>query len=136
MLSEVHNANFIAFYLKEFLRLGGSIPNEFVADMSMALLNAAVNAFTSFLNLKSYIHALFSKCIDNTKQILEFFIRIDIAHLMKAIATCKHFLNKKPIVRETYMRCMGLIVQERDLSEVRKIIYFVLVLAYSEKEGN
>lgn len=95
MLSEIHNANFIGFWLKEFLRLGDSIPNEFVVDMSKALLNAAVNAFTSHLNLKCYINALFSKCSDNTTKLTaECFIRIDIAHLMKAVATCKHFCNQ------------------------------------------
>lgn len=135
MLSEIHNANFIGFWLKEFVRLGGSIPNEFVVDMSKALLNAAVNAFTSHLNLKSYIGALFSKCSDNTNKAPECFIRIDIAHLMKAVADCKHFVNKKPRVRETYLRCIGLIVQQKDLNEIRKIIYSMLVMAYSETEG-
>lgn len=101
MLSEVHNANFIGFWLKEFIRLGGSIPNEFVADMSMALLNAAVNAFTSHLNLKSYMNALFSLNFDNNKSTPECFIRIDVAHLIKAVASCKHFVNKKAKVRET-----------------------------------
>lgn len=135
MLSEVHNANFIGFWLKEFLRLGGSIPNKFVVDMSKALLNAAVNAFTSHLNLKSYISALFSKCLDNRKLTPECFIRIDIAHLMKAVASCKHFVTKKPKVRETYIRCIGLIVQEKDLNVARNIIFSMLVMAYSETEG-
>lgn len=135
MLSEIHNANFIGFWLKEFIRLGGSVPNEFCVDMSKALLNAAVNAFTSYLHLKSYINALFQKNFDNTKPTPECFIRIDVAHLIKAVATCKHFANTKSKVRECYIRCIGLILKETDLNEVRRIIFSVLVMAYSETEG-
>lgn len=135
MLSEVHNANFICFWLKEYIRLGGSVPDEFVVDMSMALLNAAVAAFTSHLNLKSYINALFVLNFDITKPVPELFIRIDIAHLLKAVAGCKHFANKKPKVRETYLRCVGLLLNATDINEARKIIFSVLVMAYSETEG-
>lgn len=135
MLSEIHNANFIGFWLKEFIRLGGSTPNEFVVDMSRALLNAAVNAFTSHLHFKSYVNALFQKNFDNTKPSPECFIRIDVAHLMKAVGDCKHFANSKPKVRDCYLRCVGLILQETDFDEARKIIYSVLVMAYSATEG-
>lgn len=135
MLSEIHNANFIGFWLKEFIRLGGSIPNEFVVDMSKALLNAAVNSFTSYLNLKSYIKVLFSKNFDDTTPTPECFIRIDVAHLIKAVSNNKHFADKKPKVREMYIRCIGLILQETDLMEVRKIIFSVLVMTYSATEG-
>lgn len=135
MLSEVHNANFIGFWLKEFVRLGGSIPNEFVVDMSKALLNAAVTAFTSYLNLKAYINALFVLNFNDKKPIPEMYLRIDIAHLLKAVSDCKHFVNKKPKVRETYMRCMGLLLKETNINEARNIIFSVLVMAYSETEG-
>lgn len=135
MLSEVHNANWICFWLKEFLRLGGSTPNEFVIDMSLALLNAATTAFTSHLNLKSYINALFAMNFDTTLTKPETYIRIDIAHLLKAVASCPHFVNKKPKVREMYLRCVGLIIKETNLEELETIIFAVLVMAYSETEG-
>lgn len=136
MLSEAHNANFIGFWLKEFIRNGYSVPNEFVSDMSMALLNAAVNAFTSYLNLKTYINALYTKLVESTMPLPECFIRIDIAHLVKAVSSCKHLTDKKPKIRETYIRCIGLLIQETDLSEARKIIYSVLIITFSETEGN
>lgn len=135
MLSEVHNANFISFWLKEFIRLGAKIPNEFVSDMSLALLNAAVTAFTSEQNLKSYISSLFALNFDNTKPKPQCFIRIDIAHFMKAVAGCKHFKTVKPKIRETYLRCMGLILKETNIQQVRRIIFAVMVRAFAETEG-
>lgn len=135
MLSEVHNANFICYFLKEFVRLGGSTPSEFVVDMSLALLNAAATAFTSHLNLKSYINAVFAMNFDSKRPKPEMYIRIDIAHLLKAVASCPHFVNKKPKVRETYIRCVGLLIKETNLDEAERIIFAILVMAYSETEG-
>lgn len=67
-------------WLSEFLRLGGSIPIEFISDMSPALLSAAVRAFglkssmsdygDSLINLLNGVNDVKPKC----------FIRIDIAH--------------------------------------------------------
>lgn len=54
MLSESHNSNAIFHWLTEWLRLGGSTPHEFVSDMSLALLNAAVRAFAMIENVNAY----------------------------------------------------------------------------------
>lgn len=135
MLSEVHNANFISFWLKEFVRLGGSCPSEMVMDMSPALLNATVNAFTSHSTLKSYVNALFSLNFNNANQKLETYIRIDIAHFFKAVASCKHFTNSKAKVRESYLRYIGLLMKETDFEALRYLIFTILVVAYSATEG-
>lgn len=137
MLSETHNANFISFWLKEFIRLGGSVPNEFCCDMSLALLNAAVCAFTDFSNLNDYINALFSLHLNSTPFLakIKCMIRIDIAHLIKNVAKYKHFDDKWPKIRETYTRCVWLLIKETDFGIARKIIFCVLVMAYSSTEG-
>lgn len=62
LLSETHDANFLTFWLREFIRLGASVPNEYVVDMSYALLNAGAIAFGNHANLDEYINTLFS-CI-------------------------------------------------------------------------
>lgn len=104
--------------------------------MSTALLNAAVIAFTSHLNLKSYINALFALNSGSRPLALpECFIRIDIAHFLKAITSCVHFANKKAKVRDMYVRCVALLLKETEIIEARKIIYSILVMAYSETEG-
>lgn len=135
MLTEIHNANFIAFWIKEFLRLGGSIPNEFCVDMSKALVNASVSALTSFSSLTDYINTLFGFHLHTQHLAPSCFIRIDIAHLLKNVATSKHFANSKAKVRETYTRCVGLILKETEFQEIRDIIFSVLIMAYSSTEG-
>lgn len=136
MLTEIHNANFIAFWIKEFLRLGGSIPNEFCVDMSKALLNASVCALTSFSSLTDYINALFGLNFHPQNSVPACFIRIDIAHLLKNVATSKHFINSKSKVRETYTRCVGLILKETEFQKIHDIIFSVLIMAYSSTEGS
>lgn len=135
MLSEAHNANFISFWLKEFIRLGGKIPNKFASDMSLALLNAAVTSFTTQPNLKSYIKSLFVLNFDTTAPRPECFIRIDIAHLLKAIASSKHLTNLKPRARQTYIRCIGLMMKETDIAVLRLVIFAVIIRATTATEG-
>lgn len=135
MLSEIHTANFISFWLKEFVRLGGSVPNELCIDMSVALSNAAINAFSTQKSLKHYVDLLFNMNFDSTLSKPEFHLRYDIAHVMAHVAKCKELAKAKPKVRETYIRCVGLLIVETDILEARKIILSVLIMAYSSTEG-
>lgn len=135
MLSEIHNANFISFWLKEFVRLGGSVPNEFCVDMSLALSNAAVNAFKSYKSLSEYVNLLFNMNFDSEKPKPDVQLSFDIAHVMAHVAKCKELVNVKAKVRETYIRCVGLLIKETDINEARKIILSVLIMAYSSTEG-
>lgn len=127
MLSEIHNANFISFWLK--------VPNEFCVDMSLALSNAAVNAFTSYKSLSEYVNLLFNMNFDSEKPKPDVQLRFDIAHVMAHVAKCKELVNVKAKVRETYIRCVGLLIKETDINEARKIILSVLIMAYSSTEG-
>lgn len=139
ILTEHNFANFISFWLKEWLRLGGSVPNELCADMSLALLNAVVTAFTSYNSLSDYIDTLFSMNFydeeRSTTPIFECFVRIDIAHLLKNVATCAAFANKNPKVRETYIRCVALLVKATDIKEATLIVKCILIMAYTKSEG-
>lgn len=135
MLSECHNANFISYWLKEFVRLGGSVPNEFCIDMSLALSNAVVNAYTSHKSLTDYADYLFSLNFDSSKPKPELYLRFDIAHVLAHVAKCRELTNKKPKVREIYIRCVGLLITETNISEARRIISSVFVMAYSSTEG-
>lgn len=139
ILTEHNVANFISFWLKEWLRHGGTVPNELCVDMSLALLNAGVCAFTSYNSLSNYIDTLFSMNFFDEDRVtmpkIECFIRIDVAHLLKNVATCAAFANKKSKVRETYLRCMGLLVKATDIKEVTLLIKCTLILAYAQSEG-
>lgn len=136
MLSEANHSNYLCFWLKEWLRLGGTIPNEFCADMSVALLNAGVCAFTQYSCLTEYIKELFALNFGGSVlSIPECFVRIDIAHLLENIASCQHLSNEKPKVRETYIRCVALLLQEMDIHKAEELINSILIIAYSSTEG-
>lgn len=140
ILTEHNFANFITFWLKEWLRIGGSVPNELCTDMSLALLNAGVCAFTSYCNLNDYINTLFGMNLEEEIDGIpvpqfECFIRIDIAHLLKNVASCKAFANKKSKVRETYVRCVALLVKETDIKQAKLIIQCILIMTYAQSEG-
>lgn len=141
MLSEIHNANHITFWLNEWIRLGGIVPREFVCDMSLALLNAGVRAFAKEFTILDYINTLFNtmnarenNAISSMK-IPNCFIRIDIAHLMKNVTSCKA-LQKKPLkVKDFFIRCVALLMRMDSLMEAMEHIKAVLIVAYSETEG-
>lgn len=139
MLSERHDANFIHFWLTEWLRHGGCVPNEFTSDMSLALLNAAARAFAKHSSLSSYIDTMF-KCINSadvpTNLVPDCFLRIDINHLMKNVASSPALSNVRPKVKEFFVRCVAEMVKITDIAVARRHISDVLIVAYSQSEGD
>lgn len=138
MVSEKHDANFIHFWLTEWLRLGGGIPREFTCDMSLALLNAGARAFGNHSSLSTYINTLFN-CICSNDELNTLaptcFIRIDINHLMKNVASCPALSSVRPKVKEFFVRCVGELIKITDLNIARQHICDVLTVAYSQTEG-
>lgn len=141
MLSEVHNANFITFWLNEWTRLGAETPNEFVCDMSLALLNAGVRAFAKLSSVQEYIGSLFSLVnaredgTISSEKIPNCFIRIDIAHLIKNVISCKALQGKQKKVKEFFTRSVAALVKMDSLITARCHILAVLVVAYTKTEG-
>lgn len=141
ILTEQNVTNFISFWSNEWLRIGGSVPNELCCDMSLALLNAGVCTFTSYSNLNEYINTLFGlnfenePCFEATAARMQCFIRIDIAHLIKNVASSESFSIKKPKVRETYIRCVALLIKATHFHEVTLLIKYILIMAYAQSEG-
>lgn len=142
LLSEDHSANFLAFWLFEFVKTHGDIPKVFVCDMSMALINAAVRAFGLHANITEYLNTLFRMC-SNENEAMQIiisrppcFVRIDFAHLMNLIRKNKSLASSWKKVKDFYMRCVGILIQVRSLEFARAHIYSVLVVAKSKTEGN
>lgn len=136
MVSEKHDANFLTFWLMELLRCGGSVPKEFTADMSLALLNAGARAFANHSSLSSYIDTLFKFHFSPTSFVVpSSFIRIDIAHLMKNIASSESLRSTRPKVKEFFVRCVAELVKERDFKRAENHIRNVLIVALSKTEG-
>lgn len=142
MLSEIHNANFITFWLTEWIRLGGIEPKEFICDMSFALLNAGVRAFAKEWTVNDYINTVFnlknaeeSGLLSINVKVPKCFIRIDIAHLMKNVATSKALQNQPKKAKDFFIRCIAILVKMNSLEEAKDHIKSVLIVAYSKTEG-
>lgn len=127
--------NFISFWLSEWLRKGGSIPSEFVSDMALALIGAAVHVFGQKINVSDYINSLFD--ILNGKKGIKpsCFVRIDIAHFIKAVTTCKPLKNARIKHKDFFVRSIALMIKMKSLAEARNHILAVLVVAMSTTEG-
>lgn len=139
MLSEKHDSNFINFWLTEWIRLGGGVPKEFTSDMSFALLNAAARAFGNHSSLSSYINTLFNCILSNDEHVnlaSNCFLRIDINHLMKNVASSKALSNVRPKVKEFFVRCVAELIKITDITMAREHICDVLIVANSHTEGN
>lgn len=148
-LSEDQSANFLTFWLSEFLKTYGRIPKLFVCDMSFAIINAAVRAFGQNSSISEYLDIIFrianrkNNPIQINRQHLNLIkpphcmIRIDFAHLMNLIKKNKALNSpgtwKK--VKDFYMRCITILIQTKTLEFAKNQIYSVLIVAKSKTEG-
>lgn len=120
----------------EWLRYGGSVPQEFTVDMSLALLNAGARAFANHSSLSSYIDTLFKFHVSSTTSVVpNSFIRIDIAHLMKNIVSSESLRKVRPKVKDFFIRCVAELIKETEFTNAEKHIRNVLTVALSKTEG-
>lgn len=133
--TEKQDMSFIHYFMNEWQRLGGSIPNEFISDMSPALLGAAVQSFGRKSSMVDYINSLFNLLtgVDDKKP--NCFVRIDIAHFIKSVTSCKCLKNARIKHKDFFVRSVALMIKMRNLDEVKQHILEVLVVAMSSTEG-
>lgn len=123
MISEKHDTNTLTYWMREWLRCGGSIPKQVVMDYSLALLNATSLAFNN-KDLKMYIE----NCIffDNSSSTMRIqhprcVIRVDIAHLIILVARCSCFDHESIYKKDFYLRCIGLLSTCTEIDEFIQI---------------
>lgn len=136
MLSEVHSTNYIHHWMNQFIVIVRDIPNEFISDMSLVLLNAAAKAFGKCSDLNDYVHKLF-KMHKKQKKIKKppCFIRIDKAHLIKNVVSCVPLKNKPKRLRDFYVYSVCLLMNATTLKEAEDILYSTLVVCLAKTEG-
>lgn len=136
MLSESQNANAVHFWLAEWLRMGGTPPSEFVCDMGLAILNAAVCAFTNQRSIVEYNDELLKLCLQKKKaDHLGTYIRLDVAHVMKAISGWKSLRSAIPKVKEFYMRSVGLLIVADSIHTVEQLLGSIFIVSLCATEG-
>lgn len=126
----------VSFFLHEFIRIVGDVPHIFNSDMSMVLLNSAARVFGNFAGIAEYIDALFNMHTDKNQKIPACFIRIDRAHLIKNVASCKALQNSSRLQREFYVRSVCILMQCDGLKKAEYVLLSLFNVAKNEYLGN
>lgn len=136
-ISEKHDANLACYCIREWLRSGGSCPDEFVTDYSLALLNAMSLACNN-CDLKTYIDTclvfdgrdLSSVRIRRPRTVL----RVDIAHLIKLVTRWECFKHESAHKKDFYLRCVGLLTMCTEIPDFITLCTDVATIAFSSHE--
>jgi hypothetical protein len=131
MLSESHDTATIMFWISKWLKDVTKIPKECVCDFSYALLGAISRSYND-CSLDSYIERCMSLLLGSSMEIPKCYIRIDIAHLVKAVAQWKCYPPKANLVKQFFLRCIGLLVKCSAYGNLKKLVHCILVLAECE----
>lgn len=91
MTSERNTANWLTFCMNDWVLETSEVPNQFTADSSLAILNAAVRSLTSCSSVADYVDLMFNLLCKRAvnRPIPQCFIRIDIAHFLKNVTSCE-----------------------------------------------
>lgn len=132
MLSERHDAPFITFWLKDWIRrCSATIPNEAVSDLGRALLLAMAEAFNR-MSLKEYIDVIFKWATQGHKEPkpVNTFIRVDVAHEMAAAARweCIKAL-RHPAIKNFYLRTIALMIDCQTVPDFEYVFRLTCVVA-------
>lgn len=79
-----------------------------------------------------YMNSLFNLLEDQKPSC---FVRIDIAHFIKNVTTCKPLKTARIKHKDFFVRSVAVMVKMNSLSEARQHILDVLVVAMSSTEG-
>lgn len=131
MVSEKHDANFIGYWLQEWIRKGAKIPKSVIVDRSKALENATAKAFNNvtFSMYNNFCIMLLLGEIRNLS-FLKCWIRNDIAHILKSLTMWKCFKkNENKRLKYFFMLCLGYLTTVENFDEFSETVKSILKLA-------
>lgn len=116
------------------------MPHEVVTDMSIALISACVRTFTPYNSLANYLDFCYSYLIthDHHKHPsnnLRCYLRTDVAHVIRIICGWHCLKSALRRSRHFYKRCMGQLIQARNIKDVRVITRNIFTVALNETDG-
>lgn len=119
MLSERQDTISIQHWLNQWIQNGAISPKEAVTDMSLAMIGAAVRAFTQFNNLEDYIIRCWNIVSSRNEAVQHelptCFLRLDVAHIMKLVSQWKCLKDSRNRIKEFYMRGIAQLILCEDL---------------------
>lgn len=102
----------------------------------MVLLNSAARVFGNFSGIAEYIDALFNMHMDKNSTMPACFIRIDRAHLIKNVASCKALHSSSRLQKEFYVRSVCILMQCDSLIKAEYVLLSILNVAKNEFSGS
>lgn len=123
-------------WLGEQLQSGIKCPNEIVCDYSRAILDAVSRAFCNSSSLTAYIENCFMTLTGQKDRLPCCYIRVDVAHIIQIFCRIKCLIGiKNKMLKEFYVRALGLILSSETLTEFGSILEALLIVTLSETEG-
>lgn len=138
MLSEKHNTEFIEYWLKNWLRMGASPPNEAHCYCSRSLLIALCGAFNQQI-IKNYVDSSFLSATQRNRKCdqwrLSTFLRIDVAHIMHFCAKWQSIKTQKhPYLKSFYLRTIALMIDCQSVEKFKQIMLLICMIALQPYE--
>lgn len=131
MLSERHDTKIVAFWLYEWISSKAKVPLEIVTDMSEALQNGICLAICN-MTYKQYLSNCYKFLIGKSKILSQVYVRIDIAHLIHSVSTHKCFSSVKSVIKDLYLRAIGLMSTMENLLDIEKMMKALLNISQNE----
>ncbi|KAB0805433.1 hypothetical protein PPYR_02403 [Photinus pyralis] len=128
MISESQTTIWIWMWLMQWIQSGAPTPREVTCDMSSALLNAAVRAFTGSTTIESYADSIWEG-----EPLPKSYIRIDVAHFLKIY--CNYLKNIRFKIKKFFLAAIGKLILAQNLEEAEEILFAIFVTALSDTEG-
>jgi len=133
-LSEKQDMLSIYYWMSCWTNMGNKSPNECISDYSKALIGAITWSFCNRKSLKDYVKVCFDRLIGINNNLPECFVRIDIAHMVHIFCPWK-CLKVRCEVRDFYIRCICLLIQENNIHKLIKILEMIITVASSKTDG-
>lgn len=134
-LSERHDTETLRHWLAMFLRCEVQSLHEVVVDMSVALMSACVQAFTSMASVEAYserwtniLGIIGPSRKDNATS--ECYIRRDVAHVLKMFSNWKCFKGCFKITKQFYVRCLAQLLHCSEVDDLRVLLKRLITVAF------
>lgn len=137
MVSANHRAVMIAFFLRNIIAKGVSVPRTVVSDFGWAILIAVSDVFAKCLNFRDYLQKCYASAVLGNIDILpSCYIRLGVNHLINMVARWKCLKGKdRTLVRAFNLRCISQVYQMDTFTEIEYAMESLLSVALSKTIG-
>ena len=120
MVTEKHDTNQCRLFLQNGKKAGLPVPNEIITDISLPLLGGASLSYNG-CDYVTYLNHCFHYLQGLEKELMPCFIRLDKAHVIKAVSRWKCFRGLDSRVKDYYLRVIAYAMDIESLSLLRSL---------------